>query len=433
MSRAHECKVVNFCFMLFVEKHVEYFQRIPLPDLSFIVLPYCAWHWIMFKNRNFAINYAYFITCFQIVKICLIRSFIMAKLRVDEGVTAMKFPASRGNQAGREFYVMMCDFGTILSHFKFDTDPAIPANLRAQRKIRDSRIPKITSYILENPDNYIFSAITVSVDKKITFEPEPPNNSESKIGHITIPSNAKILVNDGQHRCAAIRSACEQNEQIGSERIAVVVFEDRGLKRSQQMFADLNKHAVKPTKSLGLLYDHRDTYARFIVNLAKDLDIFYNRTEMEKTNISNRSTNLFTLNGIADATRHLLRLKTKSISPEKQKLAAEYWDRISKNIPEWNLLMEDKIKSVELRKDYVHAHTNIHNALGLVGYILTQRSDWRERMKKMQKIDWKKSNTVWQDKVVMDGKMLKNRLGIKRAANEILAQLGVSDRVESSV
>jgi len=344
----------------------------------------------------------------------------------------MKFGANRGNQAGRQFYVMMCDFATVSNHFKFDTDPAIPPNLRAQRKIRDSRVPKITSYILDNCDNYIFSAITVSVDKEIKFEPEPPNNSQSSIGNIRIPSSAKILVNDGQHRCAAIRAACEYNEDVSSEKIAVVVFEDRGLKRSQQMFADLNKHAVKPTKSLGLLYDHRDTFARFVVNLANDVDIFYNRTEMEKTNISNRSKNLFTLNGIADATRHLLRLSTKSISSEKQKLAAEYWDKVSKNIPEWNLLMENKIKPYELRQNYVHAHTNIHNALGLIGYVITQRSNWQKKIKKLQTINWKKNNPVWQDKVVMDGKMLKNRLGIKRAANEILGQLGINETVESS-
>ena len=354
------------------------------------------------------------------------------KSHFHEPASVMRFAANRGIQAGREFYVIMCDFATLVSHFKFDTDPAIPPDMRAQRKIRNTRVPKITAYILENLDNYIFSAITVSVDKKIIFEPMPPNDSESKLGHIAIPSSAKILVNDGQHRCSAIRAAYEADERVGSERIAVVVFEDRGLKRSQQMFADLNKHAVKPTKSLGLLYDHRDTYARFIVNLVKDLDIFNDRTEMERTNISNRSTNFFTLNGVADATRHLLKLKTKSISADKQKLAAEYWTKISTNIPEWNLLMEKKMTPYDLRQDYVHAHTNILNALGLVGYVITQRSDWREKIKKLRKIDWKKSSPMWQDKVVMDGKMLKNRLGIKRAANEILRQMGVSETIEGA-
>lgn len=341
------------------------------------------------------------------------------------------FAANRGMQAGREFYVIMCDFATLVNHFKFDTDPAIPPSMRAQRKIRDSRATKIKSYILDNLDSYVFSAITVSVNKKIIFRPMPANDSESRVGHILIPTNATILVNDGQHRCVAIREAYNEDERVGSERIAVVVFEDRGLKRSQQMFADLNKHAVKPTKSLGLLYDHRDTFARFIVNLVKDVDIFYDRTEMERTNISNRSTNFFTLNGVADATKYLLKLKTKSISAEKQKLAVEYWNKVSLNIPEWNLLMQKQITPYELRKNYVHAHTHILNSLGFVGYVLTQHSDWKEKIKGLQKIDWKKTNPIWQNKVVMDGKMLKNRLGIKRAANEILRLLGSTETVES--
>ena len=243
----------------------------------------------------------------------------MSKLKYwqDEAESSLAFDAVRGMQARRIFYAIMCDFATVSNHFKFDTDPGIPPRMRAQRKLRGSRVPQITAYIVNNPDSYVFSAITVSVDKRIVFDPIPGQGSEGKVGKIKIPSNAKILVNDGQHRCAAIRSAYEQNEDVGSERIAVVVFEDRGLKRSQQMFADLNKHAVKPTKSLGLLYDHRDTFARFIVNLVNDVDIFYCRTEMERTNISNRATVLFTLNGVADATRHLFKAKNK-INPRRQ-------------------------------------------------------------------------------------------------------------------
>ena len=350
-----------------------------------------------------------------------------------EAVSGLTFPGVRGIQAGREFYVIMCDFATIVNIFKFDADSGIPPNMRSQRKLRDSRVPKIASYILDNPDNYVFSAITVSIDKSMSFKTPPGAGSDDSIGTLRIPSNARILVNDGQHRCAAIRAAYNDNEKIGTERIAVVAFEDRGLKRSQQMFADLNKHAVKPTRSLGLLYDHRDTFARFIVNLVNDVDIFYGRTELERTNLSNRSTKFVTLNGVADATRYLLKIKptTKTISSEKQKLAVEFWNMVATNIPEWNLLAGGEIKAHELRRYYVHAHTNVLNALGLAGHVLVKRKDWRERMKKLQKIDWQKSGPMWKDNVVMDGKMLKHRLGIKRAANEILKSLGISESIEA--
>ncbi|MGO7563783.1 MULTISPECIES: DNA sulfur modification protein DndB [Rhizobium] len=41
----------------------------------------------------------------------------------------------------------------------------------------------------------------------------------------------------------------------------MVLFVDRGLRRAQQMFADLNIHAVRPNSSIKLLYDHRDDLA----------------------------------------------------------------------------------------------------------------------------------------------------------------------------
>lgn len=347
----------------------------------------------------------------------------------------MTFYATRGIQAGREFYVAMCDFVTVVRRFVFDMTSGLPPEMRAQRKIRESRISKISSYILENPTDYVFSAITVSVNKPMKFESIPSADSESKVGRIMIPLNATMLVNDGQHRCAAIRAAYDRNREIGIERIPVVIFEDRGLQHSQQMFADLNQNAVKPTKSLALLYDHRDAFARFVVTLANDVEIFAGRTEMERTNISNCSTNVFTLNGIGEATSRLLNIKmsTKTITSEKRKLASEYWSHVSRNIPQWNLLMNKKMTPYDMRRQYVHAHTNILNALGMAGCLLTRRKDWKQKIRGLQDIDWSRNSPIWQDKVVMDGRMLKNRLGIKRATNEILFRLGVPDRVDGGI
>lgn len=345
---------------------------------------------------------------------------------IDQESGTISFEAVRGTQANREFYIAMCSFATIYHHFKYNDDPQIPPTLKAQRTLRESRIPEMSNYILNNPKDYIFSSITVSVGGKVRFNPAPGQGENGRLGKIIIPIDAPILINDGQHRCAAIKSAYNQDPSFGNEKVSVVIFEDKGLKRSQQMFSDLNKHAVKPTKSLGILYDHRDTFARFIVTLTNDVDVFHGRTELERTNISNRSTKFFTLNGIADATKFLLKLKTKSISPEKQKLAVDYWDRVSKNIPEWNLLIQKKVTPFELRQNYVHAHTNVLNALGMVGHVLiTEFPDsWKEKLKGLQKIKWEKTDPVWEGKIINEGRMTKTRLGIKQAANEILRNCG---------
>ena len=39
-----------------------------------------------------------------------------------------------------------------------------------------------------------------------------------------------------------------KHKEFQNEKVSVVFFLDKGLKRSQQIFSDLNKHAVKPYK-----------------------------------------------------------------------------------------------------------------------------------------------------------------------------------------
>ena len=167
------------------------------------------------------------------------------------------FPALRGTQAGHEYYVAMCPLSVLPKLFVFD-EAGIPAELRAQRQLNHARIPEITRYILENRGDYAFSAITASLDSEVRFEAMPESEGGSSIGRLYIPMTAKFIINDGQHRRAAIEKALETQPELGSETIAVVFYTDVGLKRTQQLFADLNKHAIRPTKSLGILYDYRD-------------------------------------------------------------------------------------------------------------------------------------------------------------------------------
>lgn len=65
------------------------------------------------------------------------------------------FPAVRGMQAGREFYIATCPLLTIPKIFSFDEEE-VPPELRAQRSLNKARIPDMVRYLLDNPDNYIF-------------------------------------------------------------------------------------------------------------------------------------------------------------------------------------------------------------------------------------------------------------------------------------
>ncbi|MDA1347158.1 MAG: DNA sulfur modification protein DndB [Crenarchaeota archaeon] len=363
----------------------------------------------------------------------------MSKIRADErsvGSQQYGFDAIRGNQAGREFYVVMCSFKMIPKIFVFN-DEFVPPEMRAQRILRDTRIPTLKNYIINNRKDYIFSSLTASVDGIMKFVPTPGTDvQDEKTGRLYINMEATFLINDGQHRRRAIEQALKEYPDLAHEMISVVFFRDIGLKRSQQMFADLNKNAVKPTKSLNILYDHRDNFSQFIVRLITSIEIFQGRVELEKTTISNRSKTFFTLSGVSDSTMALLGInKGRKVTEDETKTIKDFWNEVSKNIPEWQLLIQGKVTSGELRKNYVNAHTNLLNALGIVGNILINEypKDWKEQIRGLGKIDWSRDNAEWEGRLLQKGRMLKNRLGVELAVNTILEYCGVKlsqDRLE---
>lgn len=80
---------------------------------------------------------------------------------------AYVFPAVRGTQAQREYYISMVPLDVMSKIFQF-ADEDLPPEIRAQRILNKSRIPEIRDYILSNPDSYVFSALTVSVDVSVS-------------------------------------------------------------------------------------------------------------------------------------------------------------------------------------------------------------------------------------------------------------------------
>ena len=60
------------------------------------------------------------------------------------------FPAIRGIQAGREYYISMCPLRLLAKLFVFDNEELMP-EIRAQRTLNKARVPDIARYIVSNP------------------------------------------------------------------------------------------------------------------------------------------------------------------------------------------------------------------------------------------------------------------------------------------
>lgn len=344
------------------------------------------------------------------------------------------FPAIRGLQAGREYYVSMCPLTLIPKVFLFDEEEVSP-DLRAQRVLNKARVPEIARYVVENKADYVFSAITASIDGDVRFKPLGDSGESNRVGALHVDMSAKFVINDGQHRRAAIESAIQADPSLGQETIAVVFFLDRGLKRSQQMFADLNRHAVKPSKSLGLLYDHRNESSQIAKLVALKSSAFKDMVEMEKTTLAERSKKLFTLSAIHSGCTSLLSDiagddETESMSAEAAaSKCAEYWDEISKYIPEWGLVKASKVSAGEVRRDFIHSHAIVLQALGIVGTQLWREhpKTWKVKLKVLSRIDWHRSNAVvWEGRTMVGGRISKATNNVTLTVNYIKQQFGLT-------
>ncbi len=340
------------------------------------------------------------------------------------------FTALRGRQSGREYYVAMCPLKLVPRIFLFQEEE-LPPELRAQRTLNKTRIPEIAQYILSNPSDYIFSSITASIDGDVRFEPISMEHEKNEdIGKLRVPMDASVVVNDGQHRRAAIEVALKECPDLGDETISVVFFVDVGLKRTQQMFADLNKHAIRPTRSIGILYDHRDPMSSLARAIVDEVAVFHNLTEMEKTSISNRSTKLFTLSGIYQGTLSLLKKsgKASEISEDEKEIAVKFWREVCSNMNDWKLAAEKEISTFELRRDYVHAHSLALHAIGRLGADLLSSpgNNYKKDLKKLNKIDWARKNAaIWEGRAMNAGKISKSHVCVTLTTNYLKQALGL--------
>ncbi|MDD4760957.1 MAG: DNA sulfur modification protein DndB [Bacteroidaceae bacterium] len=318
----------------------------------------------------------------------------------------IELSAVRGVQAGRQYYTAMCPLHLAVQMFSY-SDSSLPPDIRAQRVLNKRRVPEMRDYILENLDTYVFSALTASIDGDIEFIQTEQNY---RIGKLKISLNSRIIINDGQHRQAAIAAALEENPALRNEDISIVLYHDLGLVRSQQMFSDLNRHAVRPTRSLNILYENRDERAVLIKQCIDEIPMFYGSVEKERSSISNRSKALFTLSGIHAATEFLLKGVEFENNVIKEKIIA-FWNAVSDNMITWQKAKNKSIAPCDFRKDYVCAHTIMLKALGTMGNRLIMKpiETWKKELAFLKEIDWSKDNVEFQGLVLVDRKITASR------------------------
>ena len=332
------------------------------------------------------------------------------------------FPAIRGVQAGREFYVSMCPLRLLPKIFLFNEAELVP-ELRAQRQLNKGRLPEIARYIAGNRDSYVFSAITASVDADVRFA---PTQGSEDLGILHVPMKARFIINDGQHRRAAIEMALSECPELADESIAVVFFMDRGLARCQQMFADLNRYAIRPSRSLGVLYDHRDDKARLVKLVIEQLPDFKSLVELEKTSLSAGSKPLFTLSALSTATTAFL--AGQELGDREDETVVMFWREVYAQMPGWHEVREGRMTAGAFRERFLHAHGVVLHALGRVGNAMIPKAEkgWKGKLKGLRDTDWNRRAVCWEGRATVGGNVSKSFQNVVLTTNLIKSELGMA-------
>lgn len=342
----------------------------------------------------------------------------------------VRLPALRAKLGSREYFVTTMALSEIPHLFKFNDWAEFEPSQRAQRVLNNSRIPEIVRYIVDNEDSYIFSSITASYNCPVKFI---PTGEEANMGFLEVEmEEMEFIINDGQHRAKAIAQAIKENPALKNERISVLLFNWENLDRVQQMFTDLNRYAHKTSKSLDVLYDHRDNLSALTMEISERVPVFRGQIDKERMSLPTNSPKLLTLSALYDANLELLgeipdRPKTPGFI-DKIEQATEYWMAVANAIPDWERVGKRTLSAPELRREKINTHGVILRALGGIGNtaFTEHPHEWNTYIQRLANIDWRKSvgasvNPLWDNVCIVAGSVVSNRQA-RRAVLAVLKQ-----------
>lgn len=345
----------------------------------------------------------------------------------------INIPATRGQMGNSPYYVGIFPLGMVSKLFKYEPNKQnVSPEMRAQRKLVNKRIPEIASYMLDH-ENWLFSSLTVSFDNS-EMEFKQVDDQHPDIGVLVIPLEAEFIVNDGQHRAAAIEQALDVDPLLAKQSISVVLFPHLDTERAQQMFSDLNRTVRKTSKSLDILYDHRDPLNRITLSVIDEVPLFKDSVDKDAVSLSANSRRFATLSAVYAANEQLVGKLDEGIDPAEfdalESFAIEYWRALTDFIPEWNAIAAKRLKAHDARAEYISSHALALHALGALGHEVREQhgASWEPALAKIVGVDWRKTNDDWQGICMINAEVVTRGPTRRATAQYLKWKLGLGEK-----
>jgi DNA sulfur modification protein DndB len=258
-------------------------------------------------------------------------------------------------------------------------------------------------------------------------------SEDANIGLLELPINCRFLINDGQHRHAGIKEALAENPLLGRQTISVVLLREEDIDRNQQIFSDLNRTVQKTSRSLDILYDHRDPMNQVVLAVIPRIPIFAGRVEKDAVSLPVRSPKLVTLSALYDANTQLLGSldgADDSALTHAEQRASQFWNALTDAIPQWRDIRDGILRPAEVRAEFISTHAVTLYALGIAGRRLLDKFEetaWSTQLEKLGQINWAKTNPEWQGICMIGADVITRRQTRAALADLVSWHLGIID------
>jgi DNA sulfur modification protein DndB len=352
---------------------------------------------------------------------------------LEEGLTAT-FPVMRGFVGDTEYYSAILTFGEAARMIQFVADvdgwgSQTDARAKTQRQLNETRVEReLVPYLLEHTDHF-YGAVVAEMrplpghDGGVRFTSDRVDPSGLAVGQLELDGTVALCALDGQHRLRSIQLALREVPSLASEHIAVVLVPFRSTRRSQLLFADLNRFARTPSRSLTLLFSHRDPVVRLANEVINLVPLLGDRVELESTTLARFSPRFVTFSTLYEMTKTLIQGHAGGSRAEMIREAhrqAAVWAALTEAVDEWAAVADNSEHPAYLRPRSLAMHGAGQQAIAHVAKRLTAGG-----VARLSEIDWSIANPSWQGIAVQGARVFNTPGSISSLAAAVLFELGL--------
>ena len=272
-----------------------------------------------------------------------------------------------------------------------------------------------------------------------TFQSSAQFPGGIEFGQLTLDGTEALYALDGQHRLKSIEMAIRQRPELAGEHIALILVPFADIAKSQTLFSDLNRNAKTPSKSISLLFAHRDPHARIAKKVAEESPLLHGRMNFESTSLSANARQFMTLSTLYEMTRTVLGDLQGDISDEEEMCHTSDFvtviDCFTEAIPAWRMVRDNEEHPAYLRQRELSGHGVAQRALAeLARRARTQAPlDWQQLLMRISAktedghsvVDWRLTNPRWQSVALQGGRVNNTSTSIQLLADELAKTIGL--------